>query len=310
MRTRSRSRTASCSDRRGKDAVAAPGPERFQQLDEYRVEREWLRLEGTPQRRLFREIRERFLARHHVDGGWVAELGSGPGRFSRWVGGEASRRLLVDLSLEMLRETRRTSQGWDVSGSVRTARADARRTPFKRGQFHEVVLLGNVVGFAGSRGEELLREALDLLEPGGTAVVEIAPSTGERSAYLHRLPPGAVARLLRAPRPLVARRVLGEPFLPNTPAKRTSAGFRRWSVDQFRTLAEECGAETIDTLAVAPALGLEPLRLSEVEKDPVAWQRLVALEEELGRDATRWRRAAAVLVALRRPTDPLRNHDN
>ena len=107
--------------------------DRFREADAYRARREWLRYEGTGQRDLYRELRERFLARHAADTGWTLDVGSGPGRFLPSVGGTRTRKVAIDLSLEMLRLVPRT---WNLAKAVGTApervRGDAIRPPLAR----------------------------------------------------------------------------------------------------------------------------------------------------------------------------------
>jgi len=154
-------------------------PERFRTADGYRARREWLRYEGTGQRDLFRELRERFLARHAVDEGWVLDLGSGPGRFLPFAGRAGSRRVALDISREMLNLL---PEAWAASGSTDPppdrVRGDALHPPLVRGRGAEVIVFGNTLGFSGKAADRLLDEAERLVAPGGILVVEIAPALG------------------------------------------------------------------------------------------------------------------------------------
>ncbi len=291
---------------RSRPRESSPGPDdgpprRFRDLDDYRVEREWRRYEGTAQRRLFRELRSRFLARHRVPRGWSLDLGSGPGRFLRHLGGEADRRVALDLSLGML--SRIPPDGPDGAEAVR---GDGLRPPFAPRSFAEVVALGNVIGFAASRAEELLTGVLSLAAPGGIAIVEIVAGPGERSRYLGRLPPTALARLLRAPVPALLPRVDREGFAREPVRRREPGTFRRVDPARLRATASASGAVVLETMAVAPALGADPARLEAVALDPAAWAHLLDLEEAFGHRTERQLEAAALLVAL---TTPLDTHD-
>lgn len=273
------------------------------ELDDYRVGRELQRYEGTPQRDLFRELRVRFLQRHATAAPWVADIGSGPGRFSTDIGGTDSRRLLVDLSQEMLREAQRRHAGpaGDAAG-LRPIRADAARPPWRPGRFGEVVLLGNVVGFSEGNASAVLDRALASVAPGGSAVVEAVAGAGERSRYLARLPAGAVRRLLLAPINLVRPRLEREGFRPEGESPKSS-GFRRLSVAELTDAFRRHGLETTEIMAVAPALGPDPDRIAAVRGEPRAWRHLLDLEEIVGRHAARCDRAAALLIAGRRPPE-------
>jgi SAM-dependent methyltransferase len=276
--------------------------ERFRNLDSYRARREWLRYEGTGQRDLYRELRERFLLRHAVSEGWVLDLGSGPGRFLPLAGGEGARRVALDLSREMLNLIPDT---WTASGRSDPVPSrvlgDALRPPFERGRWAEVVALGNPLGFAGAEADQLLAAAESLVRPGGVFVLEVAPSSGERSRYFARLPPTSLARLLYAPRPAVLARLDREGFR-SEPARRAAEGsFRRIAALQIHDRWKRQGWELLETSAVAPALGADPVRAEAVRADARAWPRLLDLEEEVGRRAERWVGAAAVLLCARRP---------
>ncbi|HTW55435.1 MAG TPA: class I SAM-dependent methyltransferase [Thermoplasmata archaeon] len=289
--------------RRGLAPATPPPRERFLGLDRYRVEREWNRYEGTPQRDLFRSVRERFLDRWAASDGWVVDLGAGPGRFSDHLGGLPGRRVAVDLSLEALRFVPPRGVRGGGGGATRAAaiRADAARPPFAPGAFRTVALLGNPLGFAGADADRILSAAEELVAPGGTLLVEVAPGPGERARYLARLPVSSLARLLRAPVAAVAPRVEREGYAPLPERKVGPGTFRRHPP---RALIDRWGARgwtVLDTLAVAPALGGEPDRVAAVAADPRALAHLVELEERLGRRPARWPRAAAVLFAVRRP---------
>ena len=232
----------------------------------------------------------------------MLDLGSGPGRFLGRIGGRASRRVALDLSREMLNLV---PEVWRSQG--RTGRAPARilgdalHPPLAPGRFTGVVALGNPLGFAGEQADRLLAITEGLLAPGGLLTLEIAPSPGERSAYLARLPPTALVRLLRAPVRAVLNRLDREGYRPE-PARRASEGeFRRFSADELLGRWHRAGWESVETMAVAPALGADPVRTASVRTDELAWERLLNLEEEIGRRPDRWAGAAAVLLCARRP---------
>jgi hypothetical protein len=272
---------------------------RFRSSDRYRAEREWLRYEGTAQRRLFYELRHRFLARHPGAVGWSVDLGSGPGRFGPELSDRAGTRLVaLDIGGEMLRLlSERWPAGPGAPPMPHLLRADAVRPPLAAARFETVVALGNLVGFAGADSDPLLDRALELVREGGTLLLEIAPGPGERSRYLRRLPAAAVARLLRAPTGAVERRVRTEGFDHIPQRRREPGGFRRVDPGALARRLEERGFRILEVRAVAPALGPDPERTEAVGADPKAWAHLVELEERLGSSPERWPSAAAVLVA-------------
>ena len=269
---------------------------RFRTLSEYRVGREWARYEGNALRDLFRELRTRFLHRHGVSSGRVLDVGPGPGRFSSLLRGGAARLVLLDLSVGMLRRSRlELARSGRVSAEL--VRGDAAHPPFARRSFHLVAVLGNVLGYMPTLAWPSLAPLDGLVEEGGRLLLEIVPGSGERSAYLARLPPGAVARLLRSPVSVVKARVRHEGFraVPARPGK--DHDFRRHS-PRLLTDQPPAGWRVDEVMAVAPALGFEPTRVESARPDAKAWGHLLQLEEELGRDPERWESAAAVLMAL------------
>ncbi|MGA8091913.1 MAG: class I SAM-dependent methyltransferase [Thermoplasmata archaeon] len=286
-----------------RDEPEGSGPERFRDVDSYRAQREWLRYEGTGQRDLFRELRERFLLRHAAEEGWVLDLGSGPGRFLPFLGRAGTRRVALDISREMLNLL---PQAWLASGSPDPAPhrvlGDALHSPFERHRWAEVVVLGNTLGFAGNGADRLLDEAEELVAPGGVLVIEIAPAPGERSRYLARLPPSSVTRLLRSPVRAVLGRLDREGFRTEPPRHATPESFRRFTVREVQDRLRYTGWEVTETVAVAPALGADPLTVEAVRADLKAWPHLLNLEEEIGRRPERWVEAAAVLLSARRPS--------
>ncbi len=303
----SRRRTPRAPPRRPVRVLPSPPPppeparERFRHLDDYRIRREWERYEGTPLRDLFRELRERFLLRHRpAQNGLAAEIGPGPGRFTARVGHPEDRRVLLDLSRSMLERARAVSG----VGRLRLVQGDAVRPPLRPGSFHQVVALGNLVGFAGEEALELVGALAGLVAPGGTLVLETVAGGGERSRYLHRLPPGAVARLLHAPVRAVQPRVEREGFVPLRWEVRGSSGFLRLGPTAVRDRLAQAGLRVVEVLAVAPLLGSDAARIPRPGDDPVAWSHLLELEEAVGRAPARQERAAALLVAAERPGSP------
>ena len=275
-----------------------PASERFRALDRYRVDREWHRYEGTAQRRLWRGLRERFLERHASTASWALDLGSGPGRFTPWAGGPGTRPVALDLSGEMLRAIPAYWRARRLPGALpERVRADASRPPFSRAAFGEVLALGNAIGFAEDSSDQLLDEAMGLVRPGGTLLLEVAPGPGERSRYLTRLPVSSVGHLLRAPVTALLPRIEREGFAAEPPRRSEGSAFRRVPATDLARRLERAGWTVTEVVAVAPALGSDARRIRACAEDSKAWGHLLELEEALGHRPERWDRAAAVLLA-------------
>ena len=278
-----------------------PGRHRFLEWDDYRVEREWRRYEGTPLRDLYRELRERFLERHRPSApGRSLEIGPGPGRFTRLIGHASDRVALLELSRAMLERIQQDPAGRGHSG-LDLVQGDAVTPPFRAGQFHRVAVLGNVLGFAESDAPALLSRTAALVGPGGKLLVEFVAGPGERSRYLHRLPAGAIARLLVAPLRAVQPRVEREGFDRVRERETGSRPFRRIAASEVEARLRAARFEIKEVVAVAPCLGNDASRLGAVRSAPAAWAHLLELEEAIGREPPRLAGAAAILLAAERP---------
>lgn len=276
-----------------------PGRQRFLEWDDYRVEREWKRYEGTPLRDLFRQLRERFLERHRpAVAGRALDVGPGPGRFTSLVGGPEDRVIVLEMSPAMLRRLRDSRDGKPIGLDL--VHGDAVYPPFRPATFHQVALLGNVLGFAEDDAAPLLARMAGLVEPGGRILVEFVCGEGERSRYFHRLPTGAIARLLAAPVRAVEPRVLREGFDPMRHVRDRASTFRKFSVKEVQDLLRSAGFDIREVLAVAPCLGNDSARLASPRDSTAAWTHLLELEESIGRRPERLASAAAVLLAAER----------
>jgi SAM-dependent methyltransferase len=269
-------------------------------LDRYRVDREWNRYEGTPQRDLFRELRERFLERHPGEGPWGVDIGSGPGRFTAQIAAPGMRLVLLDVSREMLERARATARARNLGSTVSAVRGNGLDVPLRAARFATVVALGNPLGFAEARADDFWGAVLPLVAPGGSLLLEAVSGPGESSRYLRRLPPSAVARLLHAPMNLVRARLEREGFREAPAAPSSGSRFRRHRPEELAQRLRAGGFELTEVLSVAPSLGTDAPRLAAIRSDAAAWRRLLELEEAVGREPARWTRAAALLVAARR----------
>lgn len=282
---------------------AAPASEaRFKSLDTYRVEREWKRYEGTAQRDLFRTLRFRFLARHPppVEGP-ILEVGPGPGRFSIELLAWRRPMMLLDLSRTMLQKARETLGRVPSSGQpIGFLVGNGRNPPFRPHTFAQVLLLGNLLGFASTSAHELLQRCAELVRPDGQLLLETSPGSGESSRYLHRLPPTVIRRLLRSPLRALVPRVIREGFLPSRSAEKSGKDFRRLTAEEASSWLSKSGFEVGETLSVAPCFGVAREALEMVRPDESGWSRLLELEEEIGSRPDRWDDAASLLVSARK----------
>ena len=264
------------------------------------MEREWRRYEGTPLRDLYRQLRERFLARHRpTSPGRSLEIGPGPGRFIGLIGHGEDRVAVLELSRAML-ERIRTGPGVGPGSVFDLVQGDAVAPPFRPAQFHRVALLGNVLGFAEADAQELLMRSSALVSPGGQLLIEFVAGPGERSRYLHRLPAGAIARLLAAPVRAIQPRVEREGFDRIREKQTGGRHFRRIQPSVIEADLRAAGFVIRETIAVAPCLGNDASKLAAIRGAPTAWAHLLEIEEAIGREPERQTDAAAILLAVER----------
>lgn len=232
----------------------------------------------------------------------MLEVGPGPGRFSPHLAGPGRERVLVDLAPKALEAARTHLSGFpaELYGRSEFVRAEGCGLPFTPGAFSEAVLLGNILGFAGARSELLMEEAVRVLRPGGSLLLEAVAGPGTRSRYLHRLPPGVVRRTLAAPVRAVAPRVEREGVEVLSREAKPGHSFRRWDPEELARWLRRRGLILREAIAVAPLLGDAPERAEAVRVDPKSWSNLLDLEEEFGHRAPLVGAAAAYLVAAQR----------
>ena len=282
-----------------RETPGSPARHRFLDWDDYRAEREWRRYEGTPLRDLYRQLRVRFLLRHQAASpGWALEVGPGPGRFTGLIGSGGTRVATLDMSRTMLGHVRSRFQ--DEGPVPDLVQGDAVLPPFVAGRFQRVALLGNVLGFAEADAPALLRRVAGLVQPEGRLLLEFVAGPGEWSQYLHRLPPGALGRLMAAPIRAILPRVRAEGFSPVREYREKARRFWRFAPEELSDRLRQEGLIVRETLAVAPCLGNDASRLSEIRTSAKAWAHLLEVEEEVGHDAARWASAAALLLAAER----------
>jgi SAM-dependent methyltransferase len=221
------------------------------------------------------------------------DVGAGPGRFLADIGPKEARRVALDLAREALLRV-------DAPFRHHVVRGDGAAPPLAPGAFADVAVLGNALGFAGKQSERLLAEAETLVAPGGMLLIEVAPGPGERSRYLGRLPPSALARLLRSPVAAIAERAGREGFVAEPTRRKEPGDFRRFDPAALSARLVARGWREEEVIAVAPSLGGSPFSLEAIRPDPKAWAHLVELEERIGRRPERWAKAAAVLLSFSR----------
>ena len=301
------SRSNRTRPRGGVPSLGAVRRRRVRERFDASVRREWQRYEGESWRALVRELRERFLKRHlSRGGGWVLELGPGPGRFTPTLLASGVRVTAVDLSLPMLRALSRRKAIQARAARLRRVRGAGELLPFRDGAFRASVLLGNILGFSADDGDRLLSEVARVTRPGGLLILDVASPVGAATDFLemaarHRLLP----RILRRPGYYFLDTVVRSADRTHQPYAPKRWGFFEFDfytaagVEQALTAA---GFRAIDWMALAP-IGAFRVRLTRIaRRDRRTWQTLLALEERAGRRTGALETGHGIVVAaVRRP---------
>jgi len=252
------------------------------------VGREWRRYSGNAWRVLVRELRERFLARHLPrGGGWVLELGPGPGRFTPTVLASGARVVAADLSLPMLRALGRRRSVRSRSFRLRRVRAAGEHLPFRDRAFRAAVAYGNILGFAGKEGDRLLSELARVVRPGGLLVLDVASPVGSAVEFLEK---GArerfLRKLLRDPDYYFLNEILGagdRGHQPYAPARMGYFEFDFYTAAGADKVLRAAGFRPIDRMALG-AVGAFRDRLTAIaRRERRTWKNLVVIEEHVGR---------------------------
>ena len=252
------------------------------------MDREWRRYTGEAWRILVRELRDRFLARHlPKDGGWVLELGPGPGRFTPTVLASGARVVAADLSLPMLQALHRRKPVRSQSGRLRGVRAAGEHLPFRNGAFRGAVLYGNILGFSAGDGPRLLSELARVVRPGGVLVMDVSSPIAATTEFLCSGARGRfLLRILRDPDYYLLSWIASSKSRAHQPYAPGRMAF--WEFDFYTVPAAEAalaaaGFRSFDRMAVG-VIGAYRERLTTIaRRERKAWENLLKLEESVGR---------------------------
>ena len=252
------------------------------------VSREWNRYAGTAWHVLVRELRERFVSRHlSKGGGWVLELGPGPGRFTPTILRSGARVVAADLSVPMLRSLGSRLSSRSGGARLRRVRAAGEHLPFEEGTFRATIALGNLLGFSAADGPRLLGEVARVTCPGGLLVLDVASPVGAATDFLQTATEQRLLlRVLRNPEYYFLNEVVRD-------ADRTRQPYapKRWGFFEFdfyttrgvdKVLAQ-AGFRPVDRMAIAPVGAYRDRLTTTARRDRTAWKSLLVLEERAGR---------------------------
>ncbi len=279
---------------------------RIRERFDAQVTREWNRFGSTARRRVHGQLRARFLAQHlPAGGGWVLELGPGPGRFSAQIAGRARRAVAVDLSRPMLRRARQRTSRERVARRVRWVRGTGERLPFAPGAFRAAVVYGNILGFAGHEGPELLRELARVVRPGGRLILDVSSPVSATSEFLHVAAQRRfLERILADPHRYFLDHVLAKGHQPYDPARMAFFEFSFYTPDQVAVLLQAAGFAVTDRMAVAPVSAFQERIAASAGRRRRTWENLLVLEEKIGRRAGALETGHGVVVAAVRRGRP------
>ena len=217
----------------------------------------------------------------------MLELGPGPGRFTPAILAAGARVVAVDLSRPMLDSLGRRAAGRQRGSALRPVRGAGEHLPFRVGSFRAAVAYGNILGFSGRGGEQLLAELARTLRPGGVLILDVASPVGAATEFLE----GAsrqrfLLRILRDPACYFVDEIVqskGRGHQPYAPERMGYFEFDFYTAHAAEEILSASGFRVIDRMAIAP-IGAYRERLTTLaRRDRVAWQNLIELEERVGR---------------------------
>ena len=272
----------------GRRSAGAVRRRRVRDAFDAQVRREWSRYSRSAWRVLARELRSRFLAYHLPNGpGWALELGPGPGRFTPAMLATGARVAAVDLSTPMLRSLGRRMADQPRAGFLRRVRGAGEHLPFRAGAFRAAVAYGNILGFSGRGGEQLLAELARVVRGGGVLVLDVASPVGSATEFLESAARQRfLLRILRDPAYYFLDGIVQSKERGHQPFAPPRMGF--FEFDFYTARAAEgvlsaSGFRVVDRMAVAPMVAFRDRLTTLARRDPVAWENLIRLEERVGR---------------------------
>ncbi|HYB79135.1 MAG TPA: class I SAM-dependent methyltransferase [Thermoplasmata archaeon] len=292
----------------GRGAAGAARRRRVREAFDALVRREWSRYSRSAWRVLARELRGRFLARHLPKGtGWVLELGPGPGRFTPAILATGARVVAVDLSRPMLDSLGRRAARWPWVSALRRVCGAGEHLPFRKGAFRAAVAYGNILGFSGRGGEQLLAELARVLRAGGWLLLDVASPVGAATEFLESAARQRfLLRILRDPAyyfldGIVQSKQRGHQ--PYAPKRMGYFEFDFYTARGAEEILSANGFRLVDRMAIAPIGAYRDRLTTLARRDRVAWRNLIKLEERVGRRPGVLETGHGfVIAAVRRPS--------
>jgi len=234
---------------------------------------EYERFDQSPVQRLKYELHLRYLRRFVMRGSRVLEIGAGPGRFTEALADLGCRIVVNDLSpVQLDLNKRRAHEGGYARAVDRWLLADVCDLGALAGEsFDCIVAFGGPFSYVLDRREEAMQQCLALLAERGVLLLSVMSLWGTAHAFLRAM--------LEQPVDLQQAVLRTGDLTPSTSPEKAHYChmFRPDELSQFLT---QQGLR-IEHLAASNALttGWEE-ELRAAQADPVAWQRIVDLEEE------------------------------
>ena len=253
---------------------------------EANLDREWRRYGGAPRRRLFRTLRERFLARHMAGvRGTVLEVGPGPGRFTPLIRACRPERLLVlDLSRPALVAGRRRADAAERDGRTARLQGAGEHLPVRDRSVDALVAFGNIAGMASHDGPRLFAEWARVLRPGGRLLLDFASPAGSLQEFLHSAAERRfLLKLLRDPARYFLGQILVTGFQPHAPDRMARWEFRFYTPPEVHEELARAGFRVTDLMSVAPVSAFQDAVPRLASRERRAWETLIRLEEAVGR---------------------------
>lgn len=247
-------------------------------FDEY-GEREWARLEESPEGRVSFHLHKRLLERFVRAGDEVLEVGAGPGRFTIELARLGARVCVGDASAVQLELNRRKVReaGFEES-VVRRAILDlVDLGAFADGGFDAAVAYGGPVSYVMERADEALAELLRVVRRGGRVLLSVMSLAGATRKFAPGIIRWARERSLEE-----VEKVLRTGDQTGDISAGHHCHMYRWS--ELRTLLERHACRVVAASAANWLSVNQQEALREIVDDPAMWQTFLRWEEGLCRE--------------------------
>ena len=258
-------------------------------------EREWERLDADVESRVSFYLHRAFLEEFIREGAEVLEAGAGPGRFTIELAKLGARVTVGDLSAVQLEHNRARVEAAGHAGAVAARKVldIVDLSEFAPATFDAVVAYGGPLSYVFERADDALGELLRVVKPGGHVLLSVMSLVGATRKYVPTIVGWARDRSLEEVEYVIQTGdQVGE----------IGAGhvchMYRWAEFEALLRRHSC---TIVAASAANFLSVNQHdALSEIEADPVLWEKFLGWERDACRQPGALDGGTHIIVVVRR----------